>query len=271
MMRFLIYLMILVQLPDDISECAKFAKLFKEFNDTLEASKIQGFKWDKLEYKFNKSTVKLNHKEITYLVLLQRYKELSSKNSGGEGGIGKDIPYDIDGYITEIDTGKIDADYMNSRFDKYRKMLTQGDEKEIEKTLNELHKSFASLTSKEQKFANIFLHDVQNGDIEIDENNTLQDYITKYQVDAENSKITKLVDMFGLDDSKLKEMLSTKITDANLNEYGRFDELKNSVDKTAAKEYFEKLEGKTIPLFRINQKVHKLLKDFIINSEEELI
>jgi type I restriction enzyme R subunit len=259
------------KLPDDISECAKFAKLFKEFNDTLEASKIQGFKWDKLEYKFDKNIIKLNLEKSTYLVLLQRYKELSGGSNGsGEGGIGKEIPYDIDGYIIEIDTGKIDADYMNSRFNKYLKMLTQGDEKEIEKTLNELHKSFASLPSEEQKFANIFLHDVQNGDIEIDENRTLQDYIAKYQVDAENSKITKLVETFGLDGSKLKEMLSTKITETNLNEYGRFDELKNSVVKTAAKEYFEKLEGKTIPLFRINQKLHKLLKEFIINGEGEL-
>ena len=33
------------KLPDDLSERAEFAKLFKKFNETLEASKIQGFKW----------------------------------------------------------------------------------------------------------------------------------------------------------------------------------------------------------------------------------
>ena len=31
----------------------------------------------------------------------------------------------IVGYLTEIDTGVIDAAYMNSRFDKYLKMLHQ--------------------------------------------------------------------------------------------------------------------------------------------------
>ena len=33
------------KLPDDLTERAEFAKLFKKFNETLEASKIQGFKW----------------------------------------------------------------------------------------------------------------------------------------------------------------------------------------------------------------------------------
>ena len=60
--------------------------------------------------------------ENTYLILVQRYKELPS-SSGSGGNI--DIPFEIEGYITEIDTDKIDTDFMNSRFDKYRKIIVR--------------------------------------------------------------------------------------------------------------------------------------------------
>lgn len=247
------------KLPDDPSERGEFSKLFKVLNDVLEASKIQGFQWNLKELDFD---------ENAYITLLQRYKELSS-GDGGTGG-GGEVPFDIDGYITEIDTGKIDADFMNSRFNKYLKILVQGNATEIEKTLNELHKSFASLSQEEQKYANILLHDIQSGNITIDENKTFKEYITEYQANAENSQIAKLVELFRLDATKLKEMLITEVTEANLNEYGRFDELKSSVDKGQAKEYFEELEGENIPTFKVNMKVHNLLKDFLLNGKIDI-
>ena len=248
------------KLPDDLSERAEFAKLFKKFNETLEASKIQGFKWSELEYKFEESkpkrVVKLDIDENTYLILVQRYKELPS--SGGSGG-NIDIPFEIEGYITEINTDKIDTDFMNSRFDKYKKIIDSGDTVEIEKTLNELHKSFATLSQEEQKYANIFIHDIQNGDIQIDSSKTFREYVALYQANAENSQIMKLVELFGLDNEKLKEMINLNVTESNINDYGRFDDLKNSVDKEKAKAYFEEIEGCTLPLPKVNIKVHNLL------------
>lgn len=255
------------KLPDDLTERAEFAKLFKKFNETLEASKIQGFKWSELEYKFEESkpkrVVKLDIDENTYLILVQRYKELPS-SSGSGGNI--DIPFEIEGYITEIDTDKIDTDFMNSRFDKYRKIIDSGDVVEIEKTLNELHKSFATLSQEEQKYANIFIHDIQNGDIQIDSSKTFREYVAQYQANAENSQIMKLVELFRLDNEKLKEIMNLNVTESNINDYGRFDDLKNSVDKEKAKLYFEELEGCKLPIPRVNIKVHNLLKDFILNN-----
>ncbi len=242
------------KLPDETSERGEFAKLFKEFNDTFEASKIQGFKWDMQEINFDKST---------YFTLVQRYRELSTNNSSGSDAQSDEMVFDIDTYITEIDTGKIDAEFMNSRFDKYLKMIANGDEKEIEKTLNELHKSFASLTQEEQKYANIFLHDVQRGDIKIDENKSFKEYIIEYQSNSKNSEVEKLVQLLGVDETKLQEMLKTSVTDKNINDYCRFDALKNSVDKAKAKAYFEELENKKISVFEVNKKVSKLLKNFI--------
>lgn len=261
------------KLPDDLSERGRFAKLFKEFNTYLEAAKIQGFSWDKLKYEFGKgkekTTVELNLDENTYLILALRYKELTS----GGGGISLgDIPFEIVGHLTEIDTGLIDADFMNSRFEKYLKILKQenADSESTQKTLDELHKSFASLTQEEQKYANIFLHDVQSGVVIIDKNKTFRDYVTEYQSKAKNIEIYNISKVLGLDEEKLRNMMSTSITESNINEYGRFDELKDTVDKNKAKEYFEKLEGTSIPTFRINIKIHNLLQDFIISGGFEV-
>ena len=241
------------KLPKESAERATFAKLFKLFNDTLEASKIQGFKWGKDE---------LNLDEKTYLTLVQRYKELSS-GSGGGGGV-VDVPFEIEGYITEIDTDKIDNDFMNSRFDKYLKLITQGDEVEIEKTLNELHKSFSSLSQEEQKYANIFLHDIQRGDVELDETKSFKEYITQYQANAQDAEVRKLVETFGLDATKLQEMMKIEINENNINDYGRFDELKNSVDRAKAKVYFEALKGGTIPAFKVSMGIDRELRKFLL-------
>jgi len=206
--------------------------------------------------------------ENTYLILALRYKELFT----GIVGVGMDdVPYEIDGYLTQIDTGVIDADYMNSRYEKYLKTLNQAgaDNDQIQQALDELHKSFASLTQDEQKFANIYLHDVQSGNATIEGGN-LQERITAYQFKAKNAEIDHISQTLGLDEAKLRKMMNSGITESNINEYGRFDDLKNTVDKYKAKEYFEKLEGKSIQAFRINIRVQKLLQDFIIGGGFEI-
>ncbi|MCF6251448.1 MAG: hypothetical protein L3J75_09305 [Methylococcaceae bacterium] len=262
------------KLPADVSERGKFAKLFKTFNDYLEAAKIQGFEWSQSTYTFGeeKAEIKRHFDENTYLVLALRYKELSSSGDGAGGDASGDLPYEIDGYLTEIDTGVIDANYMNTRFEKFLKTLKQeaADSEQVQSTLDELHKSFASLSQEDQKYANIFIHDVQSGEVTLDTKKTFREYITEYQSNAKNSEFDKLYQTFGLDETRLRNMMNSGITQLNINEYGRFDELKNSVNKAKAKAYFEELEGKTIPVSKVNMKVHKLLQDFIINGGFDL-
>lgn len=262
------------KLPKETEGCGKFTKLFKQLNEHLEAAKIQGFTWKNLTYSFSHedkqtTSITLQFDEQIYLILALRYKELFNNESAGESRDG--ISFDIEGYLTEIDTGKIDSDYMNSTFSKYLKKLQEGESKiALEEALNELHKTFASLTQEEQKFANIFLHDIQRGDVVPEKNKTLRDYITEYQFKAKNEQITYLVEVFGLDEAKLRQLLSISINENNINEYGCFDELRNSVDKTKAKHYFEKLEGKSIPVFKINIKLTNLLRQFILNDGIDL-
>lgn len=261
----------LEKLPTEKSEKAKFAKLFNELNVYLEAALIQGFKWSKNKYKFieeNTKTefeVELCFDETKYLILAQRYKELERK--GGTGS-GDDVPYDLVGYLVEINTDTIDADYMNSKFKKYLKLVEKNDiSKEIiEQALNELHKTFATLSEEEQKYAEIFLHDIERGNILVEEDKTLRDYITDYQHKAKHDQVHKCAVVLGLDESKLRNIMSLGLTDKNISEFGRFDELKNTVDKDKAKAYFEKKEGSTLIPPRVNMKVDKLLRDFILSG-----
>lgn len=261
------------KLPEDDQSCALFAKLFKQLNEYLEAAKIQGFKWDTLSYGFidehkKKSTIQLKLDEQTFLVLALRYKELFSNGSSGGGG---SIPFEVEGYLTEIDTDKIDSDYMNSRFDKYLKALCNGDlELSVEDALNELHKSFAMLSAEEQKFANIFLHDVQRGDVELITGKSFRDYITEYQFKAKEDDIYHLANSLGLDETKLRQLMNAQVTENNINEFGRFDELLASVDKMKAKQYLEQKEGVAIPAFKVNIRVSNMLRAFIFSNGKEL-
>ncbi len=258
-------------LPDNIDECSRFAKLFSSLNDHLEAAKIQGFSWKQDVYSFKapSKVVEMAFDEQLYLILALRYKELFSER---EGERADDIPFDIDGYLIAIDTGRIDADYMNSRFEKYLKVLRQGDRDDeyLYDTLDELHKSFATLSQDEQKYANIFIHDVQSGAAEIEEGKYFRDYITDYQFRAKNKQIRQLVTAIGVDVSKLENLMNIGVSEANINEYGRFDDLKNTVDRIKARSYFEHVEGRRIPEFKLSIKIEKLLKEFILSGGHDI-
>lgn len=259
------------KLPSDVSVCRKFAKDFKELNSYLEAAKIQGFKWEVTSYTDDNTgeNIEMAFDEKTYLVLVLRYKELSG---GGGGGTGDDVPYDLVGYITEIDTGLIDADYMNSRFEKYLKLLNlEGASAEaVEQAETELHKTFATLSQEEQKYANIFLHDIQRGDVAISEGKTLRDYITEYLSKAKDDQIHRVAVALGVDEVKLRTIMSLRLNSTNINEFGRYDDLKKTVNKAKAKEYFEKIEGTKIIPPKVNVKVDNLLREFILGGGFEI-
>ena len=207
-------------LPEEKSEKGKFAKLFRQFNTYLEAAYVQGFTWRKLQY----GDIQVALDETTYLTLVLRYKELSSGGGGGEAP--EEVPYDIDPYITEINTGKIDTDYMNSRFVKFVKALNDG--VDTEPILNELHRSFAVLSREEQRFANMFLFDVQSGRVTVDESKSLTDYIAEYRAEARNDSIHRFAVGIGVNEKLLREFMDRHVTESNINEFGLFDKLKDA-------------------------------------------
>ena len=64
--------------------------------------------------------------------------------------------------------GRIDADYMNSRFVKYMKLLETGGRTPgdlIEEAKAELHKTLQLYHRKNKNMRIFFLHDIERGDV----------------------------------------------------------------------------------------------------------
>lgn len=255
-----------MHLPEDMSVKAKFALLFNTLSKLLEMIKVQGFTWKKAA----KGEFSVDITEEIYYILLQRYKELIVPPVGP--GPDEEPPYDISSYITEIGTGKIDADYINSRFEKYLKLKNRtGETQEIvASALQEVYKSFAMLSEEEQKYANIFIKDVQMGNVEPEDGKTMKDYIAEYMRRAKDDQIFRFAEQFGLDDTLLREMMSLHLNEENINEFGRFDKLKASANMDKVKEYFETSTGEKLSIFKARSKFDNLLRHFIISNGFDL-
>lgn len=256
-------------LPTEVVMKVRFAELFRDYNRYLEAAKVQGFHWDKLEYTIDEITIMLNHDEHLYNTLLKRYKELFAKNGDAAGELGGDVPYDIDPYLVEIDTEKIDTDYMNRNFDRYIKALKQTgvSEEELQRLLNELSASFASLSQDEQSFAGVLLHDIQSNNITLDPSKTFRDYITEYMSHEQEKSIDKLVNALGVDRDLLMRIIESNPTSKELDQFGRFSALMETIDRGKAKVYIEKKTGKNLFPLKLMGEVDRLLREFILNGK----
>lgn len=244
--------------PDDTTSCAKFVKLFNQLNEHLQAARLLGFSWEKLSYDVVQEddsviTATLNFDQETYDKLLARYKDLF-KESSGNGGGSDDVPFDLRSHINEIETDKIDQNYMNARFEKWLKTIGGIEEAAA---LEELHHSFATLSKEDQKFAELFLHDVQSGDIELDPSLALSDYIADYKQKDANDKVEKVIQNLSLDGDLLRAMLARKYTRENL-DLGRLNSLKATVDREKAKVYFNEER-----MIFLNKRIDEFLREFI--------
>lgn len=255
-------------LPSGKEEQKKFAKQFAELNKYLIAAKIQGFTWDKSEYYFEELGVTVAITEEIYLSLVARMKELSV--NGGGGGLGG-VPFGLKGSVSVVTSDTIDTDYMNSRFEKYRKALEVGNAEDVEKALVEVHSSFAMLSKEEQKYADIFLKDIQRGDIKIEHGKTLRDYITEYQAASNNTQIHRLAELLGLNEDDLRALIESRPTEANINEYGKFDKVKESFDKKKTREFLEKLLGCTLSPFEVKLEFDKFLRKVVLEYDNGIL
>ena len=251
--------------PDDATACAKFVKLFNQLNDHLQAARLLGFVWEKLSYDVVQEddsviTATLNFDQETYDKLLARYKDLFKEEPGGGGGGSDEVPFDLRSYINEIETDKIDQNYMNARFEKWLKAIGSMEEAAA---LEELHHSFATLSKEDQKFAELFLHDVQSGDIELDPSLALSDYIADYKQKDANDKMEKVIQNLSLDGDLLRAMLARKYTRENL-DLGRLNSLKETVDREKAKVYFNEER-----MIFLNKRIDEFLREFIVGGAAE--
>lgn len=258
-----------VRLPELIPVKGKFAKLFRQYNQYLEAAKVQGFYWEKQTYLTpDGQEISVSHNEHQYNTLLQRYKELFDGRGGGGPQEGEDLPYEIETHLTEIDTGKIDNDYMNLNFERYLRALEQPNitEAELSALLNDLSTSFATLPQEQQEFAEIFMHKVQSGTITLEQGKTCRDYITELMTTVKEQRISHLAEAFGLNRDLLHTMMSMHINEQNIDEFGRFSQLQNTIDVEKAQAYFLEKTGEEIDIFDVNVAAGNLLRKFILQN-----
>ena len=259
------------RLPKEDVDRKMFAKDFCQMARKLDAAKLQGFVWEKSEYEFKHgdtyTKVKMELDEQTFQVLLQRYRELFERGEGG--GERTDFDYPIDTYLTETGTGTIDADYINSKFVKFIKQLyAEGPGSELTKeALKELHKTFASLPQKDQRTAILILHDIQSGDLRLEPGKTIQDYINEYQLKELYEQMKNLAEATGVNLSMLKIIMTSGVTEENLDDFNRFSDLRITIDNTKTKAFLEKIGGKPVASPFVMARWSKVLKDFILDAE----
>lgn len=295
------------ELPAQSSAKAKFAQLFKQLNNTYETAKLQGFDWGQDKYPVNDGVVNLagsdedafaaadftelpdelsgdtelcnevaDRQPVTltvpendYLVLALRYKELRDavEEKEEEETPELEAAFDIDPYLLTIDTELINAEYMNTRFQRWVQELQRGSatQESRDKLLSELQSSFASLPKEEQRFAELFLHDVQTGDVELDEGKTFRDYINDYMRAAENTQMQRVVAALGVDLALLENLAGKSAEE--IHSHGRFDALLHTVDKGAAAEFAGKIEGQVLSPLKLNLWVSRVLKTFLESGE----
>lgn len=269
------------KLPSSEADQGEFAKVFNQMYRELQAAQVQGFYWDKDTYTFESGSapIVVDLTEDVYVTLLTRYQELD-KGERELGTATEDVPFDLDVHITHIDTDRIDADYLNSKFEKYRKALgDKASDAVLGALLEELHDSFARLSQEDQRYANRWLHDLQAGDVALEDGKTVHDYINEYRLTERDRQLRRISDRLGVDVILLRRLLDARVTRANINEYGRFDILMGTVNLELAASYFGEIRGRKLTRFSARIAVDELLRDYIVDgvlpadlvvSEEEL-
>ena len=134
---------------------------------------------------------------------------------------------------------------------------------DIDSIVSELHKSFASLSQEEQQMAELIIHDIHSGKLDVEEGRDFRSYINEYMEQARNTRTHRFAQNLGIDESALIEYMSHHRTRANRDEFGAFSRLKESIDIHKAQEYIEQREGKPVALPFVIIKAEKLLEDFL--------
>lgn len=158
---------------------------------------------------------------------------------------------------------------MNSNFDKYVKLI-QGDSDPgvVDAALKELHRSFSMLSQEEQRYAERFIHAVESGQAKLVPGKTFRDYITDYMKADEHARINRVVRRLGCYYALLKELLDRHATPSNIDDRGTFTELKKSVNKTKAENFFRLVfKDDYVPL-RLPIYSENYLRDFIFSGEK---
>ena len=87
---------------------------------------------------------------------------------------------------------------------------------------------------------------------------------------TKSEQVRRAVQLLGVEGPMLSNMVALGLSDANLNEFGRFDQLCATADIEKAQAYFEAAEGQPVKGFRVAARLKGLLKKFITDGGMEL-
>ena len=273
------------KLPDDEATVAKFVKLYNKFNAYLDAAKVQGFSWDKNTYTVEESEVGTPEKEFpvqdgttavlresvsfgvlqsSFDSLTQRYVEVVKGGKGTGSGVNHIPPFELDIHLVENHMDKIDEAYLQKFFKAYidsLKATGEGSE-ESKKALEELYSEFAKLSGDHQRIAKNIISDIQTGKLNVGDEFSLGDLITKYAREEQDNKTKEFCDNLGMDVSKYNQ-IANGINKENPDEGGKLSDLIKLANPEKAKAYFLQRDKVEYPGWKVNSLVREFITRFV--------
>jgi type I restriction enzyme R subunit len=112
------------------------------------------------------------------------------------------------------------------------------------------------------------LHDIESGDLRLNKDKTIYDYILDYQKRECDQQVYTLAEATGLNINKLKELISKDTNEQNINEQGRFEELIRTLDKAKAVDFLKKVTGQDVPKRFVVTNISSIVRRFILDPSD---
>lgn len=253
------------KLPSDKAARALFANQFALLTQKVEAALIQGFNWGQTHYDFGEESVGVELDEATYKTLLQRYAELVGQSTDLGGGEDGGIPLDLGAMAIAQRSQKIDFDYLDERFSKWRKAVAGNEAVAVkEDLLQQLQREWAKLGQEDQAIARQIVDDLLDGVIDKeDDTKTFRDYLNLYKTRAKSRHIRSLAQATSLVEDLIKEALDLSDgTRISYRDHGRGKALQDGVDEDRFSDWLESTHGLEVLPWEVADYRDSLLDDF---------
>lgn len=244
------------RLPEDPAAQQKFRKDFTKMRATLRAAFLQGFKWNG-EY-----VGVLVFDEMTYHILLERFKELPSTGTHTQT---PRAGYQLETNLTSVLGEQIDSDYLESRF----KILTISDiearDQEANKAavMKDIEANLGILPARLQPYARQVLDDIQSGTLCAEPGKRFRTYITEYREHAISHAVHEEAAKYGIDEAKLLDVYRTTGTQG-INQIA-LKEVENTADITKIMQIYG------CSRFAAKSKLHAALTNYISAQRAEAV
>jgi hsdR-like type I restriction modification system protein len=150
---------------------------------------------------------------------------------------------------------------MDFHFNKW--LLAREKGVEEDRALQELHQAYTFLSQEDQKYADVFISDIQSGSIDVEPGKSFRDYVTEYRQNAENQQLDQFCNRYGIDKKILVQILNSRSSQFDINEFGRYESLVQSADLERTKLYYKNKFGKELKTYEVNFQLDEDLRAFI--------